>query len=299
MIKQILKFFNSIQLHYGKLNSVNERDIKLIDEEALIKLSIKHGSVEKIFESLILKYEKGVDINDEYINKVFSEYKIDIDQANSLLSKLKQPKEPSFSKKALLKTPDFSKSKFEEIAKPSFSNKPKSQNKIEIDKANGNPKNTNIKKNKTLKEEWNRFTRGQKIGFVVLGIVIFGMFSNILNSMGSPIKISSVYWVNDKDGGLECYECDRSWKLKFLSEFKFELWTYYGDKGQYISCRSTGNYSYDKDSKTITILNITSSNAINCVSKFKGRWKYRKDDLGLNAFISLNNPSWKFQTYGR
>ena len=120
MISQLLKFFNSIQLHYGKLNSVNERDIHLFDEEALIKLSIEHGSVEKIFESLILKYEKGVDINEEYINKVFSEYKIDIDQANSLLSKLKQPKEPSFSKKALLKTPDFSKSKFEEIAKPSF-----------------------------------------------------------------------------------------------------------------------------------------------------------------------------------
>ena len=120
MINQLLKFFNSIQLHYGKLNSVNERDIYLLDEEALIKLSIKHGSVEKIFESLILKYEKGVDINEEYINKVFSEYKIDIEQANSLLNKLKQPKEPSFSKKALLKTPDFSKSKFDEISKPSF-----------------------------------------------------------------------------------------------------------------------------------------------------------------------------------
>ena len=131
MINQLLKFFNSIQLHYGKLNSVNERDIHLFDEKALIKLSIKHGSVEKIFESLILKYEKGVDINEEYINKVFSEYKIDIDQANSLLSKLKQPKEPSFSKKALLKTPDFSKSKFEEIAKPSFG----IENKITNDKS--------------------------------------------------------------------------------------------------------------------------------------------------------------------
>ena len=182
MIKQILKFFNSIQLHYGKLNSVNERDIKLIDEEALIKLSIKHGSVEKIFESLILKYEKGVDINEEYINKVFSEYKIDIDQANSLLSKLKQPKEPSFSKKALLKTPDFSKTKFEEITKPSFSNIPKSQNKIEIDKVKGNPKNTANKKNKTLKEHWNSWSNGQKTGYVVLCIVIFGVFSNIFNS---------------------------------------------------------------------------------------------------------------------
>ena len=131
MINQLLKFFNSIQLHYGKLNSVNERDIHLFDEKALIKLSIEHGSVEKIFESLILKYEKGVDINEEYINKVFSEYKIDIDQANSLLSKLKQPKEPSFSKKALLKTPDFSKSKFEEIAKPSFG----IENKITNDKS--------------------------------------------------------------------------------------------------------------------------------------------------------------------
>jgi len=131
MINQLLKFFNSIQLHYGKLNSVNERDIHLFDEKALIKLSIKHGSVEKIFESLILKYEKGVDINEEYINKVFSEYKIDIDLANSLLSKLKQPKEPSFSKKALLKTPDFSKSKFEEIAKPSFG----IENKITNDKS--------------------------------------------------------------------------------------------------------------------------------------------------------------------
>lgn len=119
-IHSILKFFNSIQLHYEKLNSVNESDIHLFDEEDLIKLSIEYGSVEKIFESLILKYEKGVDVNEEYINKVFKEYDIDIEQANSLLNKLKQPKEPSFSKKALLKTPDFSKTKFEEIAKPSF-----------------------------------------------------------------------------------------------------------------------------------------------------------------------------------
>ena len=72
MVDKTLKFFNSIQLHYGKLNSVNERDIQLFDEEALIKLSIEHGSVEKIFESLILKYEKGVDINEEYINKVLN-----------------------------------------------------------------------------------------------------------------------------------------------------------------------------------------------------------------------------------
>ena len=182
MIKQTLKFFNSIQLHYGKLNSVNESDIQLFDEEALIKLSIEHGSVEKIFESLILKYEKGVDINEEYINKVFSEYKIDIEQANSLLNKLKQPKEPSFSKKALLKTPDFSKTKFEEITKPSFSNIPKSQNKIEIDKVKGTPKNTANKKNKTLKEHWNSWSNGQKIGYVVLCIIIFGVFSNIFNS---------------------------------------------------------------------------------------------------------------------
>jgi len=199
MINQLLKFFNSIQLHYGKLNSVNERDIHLFDEKALIKLSIKHGSVEKIFESLILKYEKGVDINEEYINKVFSEYKIDIDQANSLLSKLKQPKEPSFSKKALLKTPDFSKSKFEEIAKPSFSNTSKSQNKIENDKVNGNPKNTANKKNKTLKEHWNSWSNVQKIGYVVLCIVIFGVFSNIFNSSGSTNS------TNLKNSSIESY----------------------------------------------------------------------------------------------
>ena len=182
MIKQTLKFFNSIQLHYGKLNSVNETDIQLFDEEALIKLSIEHGSVEKMFESLILKYEKGVDINEEYINKVFSEYKIDIEQANSLLNKLKQPKEPSFSKKALLKTPDFSKSKFDEIAKPSFSNIPKSQNKIEIDKIKDHSKNTVDTKNKTFKEHWNSWSNVQKTGYVVLCIVIFGVFSNIFNS---------------------------------------------------------------------------------------------------------------------
>ena len=69
MIKQTLKFFNSIQLHYGKLNSVNKRDIQLFDEEALIKLSIEHGSVEKIFESLILKYEKGVYFRAHYDSK--------------------------------------------------------------------------------------------------------------------------------------------------------------------------------------------------------------------------------------
>jgi len=203
MIKQILKFFNSIQLHYGKLNSVNERDIKLIDEEALIKLSIKHGSVEKIFEYLILKYEKGVDINEEYINKVFSEYKIDIDQANSLISKLKQPKEPSFSKKALLKTPDFSKTKFEEITKPSFSNIPKSQNKIENDKVNDNSKNTDIKKNKTLKEHWNSWNNGQKIGYVVLCIIIFGVFSNIFSSSSTSKSISNTNKSSNKCVGLD------------------------------------------------------------------------------------------------
>jgi len=192
LIEKLLKFFNSIQLHYGKLNSVNETDIQLFDEEALIKLSIEHGSVEKIFEFLILKYEKGVDINEEYINKVFSEYKIDIDQANSLLSKIKQPKEPSFSKKALLKTPDFSKSKFDEIAKPSFSNTSKSQNKIENDKVNGNPKNTDIKKNKTLKEHWNSWSNVQKTGYVVLCIVIFGVFSNIFNSSDSTNSVGPI-----------------------------------------------------------------------------------------------------------
>lgn len=114
----------------------------------------------------------------------------------------------------------------------------------------------------------------------------------------NPIKISKVYYVNDRDRGLECYECDRAWKLKFLNESQFELWSYYGDKGQYQSCLSNGSYTYDNDSKTLTILNIRSRSAMNCVSRFKGKWKYSKDDLGLNAFISLNNSAWKFQTYG-
>ena len=40
-IHSILKFFNSIQLHYEKLNSVNESDIHLFDEEDLIAVRDK------------------------------------------------------------------------------------------------------------------------------------------------------------------------------------------------------------------------------------------------------------------
>ena len=115
----------------------------------------------------------------------------------------------------------------------------------------------------------------------------------------NPVKISAEYYVNDADDGLECYECDNSWKLKFLNESEFALWTYYGNKGQHQSCRSTGNYSYDKDSKTITILNFTSSSVMNCVGKFKGKWIYKEGSFGLYAFFSSKNSSWKFQTYDK
>jgi len=181
VIEILLKFFNSIQLHYGKLNSVNENSIQLFDEKALIKLSIEHGSVEKIFEFLILKYEKDVDINEEYINKVFSEYKIDIDQANSLLNKLKQPKEPSFSKKALLKTPDFSKSKFEEIAKPSFSNIDSNQIKNEgREVKNDNSKNTFNNTSSALRKYFFKLKKTQKIGIIILGLyLIIFLFKSI------------------------------------------------------------------------------------------------------------------------
>ena len=37
-----LNFNSSIQLHYEKLNSVNESDIHLFDEEDLIKLSLEY-----------------------------------------------------------------------------------------------------------------------------------------------------------------------------------------------------------------------------------------------------------------
>ena len=129
-------------------------------------------------------------------------------------------------------------------------------------------------------------------------IIIFTTCLLFINC-GNPVKLSVEYWVNDQDDGLECYECDRSWKLKFLNESEFELWTYYGDKAQYQSCRSTGNYSYDIDSKTITILNFSSSNVMNCVNKFKGKWIYKESDFGLYAFFSSKNPSWKFQTYDK
>ena len=175
MIEQTLKFFNSIQLHYGKLNSVNERDIQLFDEEALIKLSIEHGSVEKIFESLILKYEKGVDINEEYINKVFSEYKIDIEQANTFLNKLKQPKEPSFSKKALLKTPDFSKSKFDEISKPSFG----------IENNPSNDKNPSFSSNDQLGSYSDDESDGL-INFISFIIPLAGIIIYAVNSSEKP-----------------------------------------------------------------------------------------------------------------
>ena len=180
MIKQTLKFFNSIQLHYGKLNSVNERDIQMFDEEALIKLSIEYGSVEKIFESLILKYEKGVDINEEYINKVFSEYKIDIEQANSLLNKLKQPKEPSFSKKALLKTPDFSKTKFEEIAKPSFG----------IENNPSKDKSPSFSNNDQLGSYSDDESDGL-INFISFFIPIVGIIVYVINSSDKPRKANA------------------------------------------------------------------------------------------------------------
>ena len=134
-------------------------------------------------------------------------------------------------------------------------------------------------------------SRKIKIIFFVL------LIGNLVSCESNPIKISKEYYVNDRDSGLGCYQCDSSWKLKFLNESELELWTYYGDKGQYQSCLSTGNYTYDNDSKTITILNVSSRSAMKCVSRFKGKWKYKEVESGLKGFVSLNNPDWKFQTY--
>lgn len=175
VVKEILDFFNSIQIHYSKLNSINESDLKLIDEETLIKLSIEYGSAEKLFEFLILKYEKGVDVNQEYISNVFNEYNIDINQANILLNKLKQPKEPSFTKNALLKTPDFSKSKFEEISKTSFEESSlKNNKKDEIIK--DNKQNPNLGSNKLNKEKggiWSKFKENDiSLPFYIINVLL-------------------------------------------------------------------------------------------------------------------------------
>jgi hypothetical protein len=111
-IKTLLNFLNSIQLYYGEDNTLNER--------SLIQLAKDYKTIDKIFESLIHKYEKDAHINEDYLNKIFNEYSINIDEANLLLNQLKKPKDPTFSKKALLKSPGFSKSKFEKNLNPSF-----------------------------------------------------------------------------------------------------------------------------------------------------------------------------------
>tara|TARA_B100001059_G_C17539015_1_gene429408 strand:- start:35 stop:613 length:579 start_codon:yes stop_codon:yes gene_type:complete len=111
-IKTLLNFLNSILLYYGEKNKLNEK--------SLIQLAKDYDTIDKIFESLIHNYEKDAHINEDYLNKIFNEYSINIDEANLLLNQLKKPKEPTFSKKALLKSPGFSKSKFEKNLNPSF-----------------------------------------------------------------------------------------------------------------------------------------------------------------------------------
>ena len=177
---EILKIINDISTHY-------ESD-KTYDKKDLVKLVLDHSSFEKFMIFFISSYEKEADITSDYINDILKDYNIEKSEVEKVFNNIKEPKEPSFNKSALIKKPSFTKVKDSQIentskeTKPSFSNIPKSQNKIEIDKVKGNPKNTANKKNKTLKDHWNNWSNGQKIGYVVLCIIIFGVFSNIFNS---------------------------------------------------------------------------------------------------------------------
>lgn len=101
-LDRIVDFFNSIQSHYqASANPFNSNDV--------IGLYIKYGSIQKMFEFLILSNEKDVTVDKAYLNEIFKEFDIDPVEVNKLLKKESVPKEPSFSKQALVKRPTFSK----------------------------------------------------------------------------------------------------------------------------------------------------------------------------------------------
>jgi hypothetical protein len=103
---QIIDFLNAIQRHY---QSDNFDDSNLFSEEDVIKLYLKNGSIQDVFKTLVLKYEENVVIDEPYINQVFDEFNINPEDANVILNEKSIPKEPSFSRKALIKKPSFSK----------------------------------------------------------------------------------------------------------------------------------------------------------------------------------------------
>lgn len=105
--QQVIDFLNSIQEHYQSSLELDHSD--RFDDEDVIRLYIEQGSIEKIFETLVLRFEEDAIVDDAYLQQIFQDFNIDTKEANSLLKEKSIPKEPSFSKQALFKKPSFSK----------------------------------------------------------------------------------------------------------------------------------------------------------------------------------------------
>lgn len=106
-LTQVINFLNAIQKHYLSDDFDQTKSFK---KEDVIRLYIENGSIQNIFKTLVQQFEKEVLIDESYINQVFNDFKINPEDANTMLKEMSVPKEPTFSKKALIKKPTFSKS---------------------------------------------------------------------------------------------------------------------------------------------------------------------------------------------
>jgi xylulokinase len=67
--KNILNFFNTLIIHYRKVD-LKYKDTPYYKEEDIVKLFMEYQSIEKVFESIVLKFEKDVVVDDEYLDGV-------------------------------------------------------------------------------------------------------------------------------------------------------------------------------------------------------------------------------------
>jgi len=134
----------------------------------------------------------------------------------------------------------------------------------------------------------------------IFGAIMIASFMltscNTNTETAGPLQLNKEYHFYDENDELECNECDRCWKIKFIDKTKGEVWSKPCSGSTSLkSCVSSFFYEYNEESKTITIKSIQNNNVSNtCKSKFIGDWVWSKGKFPGERFYSLNNPGADF-----
>jgi len=110
----------------------------------------------------------------------------------------------------------------------------------------------------------------------------------------SVLHIGEKYYFFDANNELECQECDRCWCIIFNDVSHAEMWSEPCSKSSLKSCTSNVTYRFDRNTNTVTILNIDNGNVTaGCKSRFKGEWTFSEGKFG-KRFYSKSHPGCDF-----